>query len=118
MKRIALLNVDVISQRDLDRRIHMANRVFHFNMLDIDCTQGACKGSACPVNFSDEDTEYSQNMGCLPAPSDIIQMRAVEGVTWACHSDYTKPCVSGVRLLQALNLPYKVLQLRNEMDMW
>jgi len=118
MNKIKLLNVDVISQKDLDQRLHTANRVLHFSMGDIDCTKGACRGSACPVNFMDEDTEYSQNMGCLPSPADIIQMRAVEGITWACHSDYSKPCVSGVKLLKALNLPHKVLQLRNELDTW
>ena len=74
---------------------------------------GACKGHGCPVNYGDEDTEYSQNMGCLPTPYDTAKMRAVEGKTWSCHSDITKPCIGGLYLCKSLGLPTKVNELIN-----
>lgn len=109
MKTIPLLNVDVISEQQLGAAIERTS----FWLTDIDCTGGSCGGDACPVNFGNEDTEISQNYGCLPSPADIVEMRALHGLTWACHADVSKPCVSGVRLLKSLNLPFKVLQLES-----
>ena len=76
-------------------------------------TYGNCNGDGCPVNFGNEMTEYSQNMGCLPTPYDIAKMRAVEGKTWSCHADISKPCIGGIYLCKSLGLPTKVIELEN-----
>jgi len=107
--RIPVLNIDVVSREQLGKTLANAS----YWSLDVDCTKGACGGEACPVNYGNEATEMSQNYGCLPSPRDIIEMRALHGLTWACHDDTSKPCVSGVRLLKALKLPFKIHQLES-----
>lgn len=111
MNRIKLLEVDVISEDYLNHRL---SRESFWDMLDLDCTQGDCGGDGCPVNYGNETTEMSQNYGCLPDPSDIIKMRALDGATWGCHANPNKPCVSGVKLLKSLGLPYKVYDILKE----
>lgn len=110
MKRIPILNLDVVSKRFLEKRLEKQS----LWSLDLDCTKGACEGEGCPVNFGNETTEMVYNYGCLPTVPDIIEMRAINGLTWACHGDPTKPCVSGVRLLKNLGLPFKIHQLQSE----
>ena len=109
MRKISVLNIDVVAKDRLKKILSKAS----YWGLDIDCTKGACGGEACPVNYGNEATEVSQSYGCLPSPADIIEMRALRGLTWACHDDTSKPCVSGVRLLKALNLPFKIHQLES-----
>lgn len=109
MKKIDVLNVDVVSEDYLKHRL---SKESFWSMLDIDCTQGDCNGDGCPINYGNETTEISQNYGCLPDPVQIIKMRALEGLTWGCHDNPDKPCVSGVKLLKSLGLPYKVLELQ------
>lgn len=45
----------------------------------------------CPVAET-LDSEYVQNLGCLPCPYDIRQMLKEKRV-WMCHSNQAKPCV-------------------------
>lgn len=78
------------------------------------CTEGAC-----PFSFS-EESEYVQNLGCLPTPHEIVQMRVKYGKTWACHADYSKPCLGAIRYLRAAGQEYKVIddKLLNETSDW
>lgn len=62
---------------------------------------GSCPGAAS------HSSEYVQSMGCLPSLYDIVQMKVKHGKTWACHSDYTKPCIGAMRELKRRNLPHK-----------
>ncbi len=75
---------------------------------------GACSGHGCPVNYGNEMTEMSQNYGCLPSPYQIAKMKAVEGKTWACHADNTKPCLGGLHLCKAMGLSTKIEVLETE----
>lgn len=110
MKRIPTLTVDVVTEKHLKLKLSKAK----LWLMDFDCTHGACKGEGCPVNIGNEQTDLISNYGCLPEPIDIIKMRALDGLTWACHDDSSKPCISGIKLLKGLGLPYKVLTLRSE----
>lgn len=62
---------------------------------------------ACPFSFTD-DSEYVQNLGCLPSPYDIITMRK-NGKTWACHSNPNKPCLGALNYLKENGLDFKVV---------
>jgi len=64
--------------------------------------------SGCPFSFTDH-SEYVQNLGCLPTPYEIRNMRVEHGKTWACHSNPTKPCTGAIRWLKKEGLPHKVI---------
>lgn len=64
--------------------------------------------SACPFSFT-EMSESVQNLGCLPTPFEIRNMRVVHGKTWACHENPTKPCAGAIRWLKEEGLPYEVI---------
>lgn len=40
--------------------------------------------SACPFALTDE-SESVQNLGCLPTPGEILQMKRQCGHNWSCH---------------------------------
>ena len=60
--------------------------------------------SACPFSFT-EQSEYVQNLGCLPTPYEIRNMRVVHGKTWACHENPSKPCTGAINWLKSNDLP-------------
>lgn len=64
--------------------------------------------SACPFSFT-EQSEYVQNLGCLPTPYEIRNMRVVHGKTWACHENPSKPCTGAINWLKSNDLPYSVI---------
>ncbi len=75
--------------------------------------------SACP--FADSDTsDYVQNMGCLPSPYEIKNMRVFHGKTWACHEKPEQPCTGAIQYLKKQNLPYHVIDanLVTESSAW
>lgn len=45
----------------------------------------------CPFNRSDE-SEYVQELGCLPTPTEIISLKVATGHNWECHSRPEHPC--------------------------
>lgn len=75
--------------------------------------------SACPLAFTDRSEEV-QNLGCLPSPYEIVQMRVNHGKTWACHEDTSKPCAGAIQFLKKNGLPYKIVDkaLVTEKDDW
>lgn len=58
---------------------------------------GLCPGQCvtCPFAWN-EESEYVQNLGCLPTPFDIVEMKKQSGHNWACHSDESKKCAGYV----------------------
>lgn len=75
--------------------------------------------SACPFALTDQ-SEYVQNLGCLPGPWEIITMRVKHGKTWACHEDPSKPCVGAIQHLKREGHPHKVIDpvLVTESSAW
>lgn len=75
--------------------------------------------SACPFAFTDQ-SDMVQNLGCLPTPYDIRNMRVFHGKTWACHEDPSKPCVGAIRWLKERGLPHTIedQNLLTESDDW
>lgn len=80
-------------------------------------TKKECK--CCPFAFTDA-SEYVQNLGCLPSPGDIVDMRVNSGKTWSCHENTKKPCLGALTHLKDQGLPYKVIdtKLVTERDDW
>lgn len=76
-------------------------------------TIGSCPGAAS------HSSEYAQSLGCLPSLYDLVKMRTVHNKTWACHSDFTKPCLGVLRELKRRNLPHKpTAELLTLEDAW
>lgn len=78
-----------------------------------------CSKNGCPFAYTAE-SETIQNYGCLPTPSDIVNMRLKHGKTWACHSNPDKPCLGTLDFLKENNLPHEVIDnnLVTEEDNW
>ena len=56
---------------------------------------GGLKGScpACPFNDAfTEAAAYAQNLGCLPDPFYLIELKKRTGQNWACHDDEKRVC--------------------------
>lgn len=47
--------------------------------------------SSCPFAFTDE-SEYVQNLGCLPEPFELVEMKRKTGHNWSCHEEPRKLC--------------------------
>lgn len=47
--------------------------------------------NSCPFNCTDE-SDYAQNMGCLPDRKDIIKLKDQTVHNWACHSNPKRKC--------------------------
>lgn len=60
---------------------------------------------ACPFNFFSDQADYAQNMGCLPAPYDIIKEMKQTDKNWACHDNPEKICRGLVRYVNDMNKP-------------
>ena len=45
----------------------------------------------CPFGNNGE-SEHLQNIGCLPMPSDVFDMKETTGDNWACHNDSGTIC--------------------------
>jgi len=77
------------------------------------------RDSACPFAYT-EQSEYVQNLGCLPTPREIVVMRVEHNKTWACHEKPDQPCVGAIRRLKQLGLPYEVAdrELLTEQSPW
>lgn len=77
------------------------------------------KDSACPFAFTDR-SDSVQNLGCLPTPHDIRNMRVAHGKTWACHERPEKPCAGAILWLKDEGLPHKVIDpiLLTERSEW
>lgn len=75
--------------------------------------------SDCPFAYT-ESSEYAQNMGCLPTPYEIRNMRVNHGKSWACHKDPTKACTGAIKFLKEKGLPYKVIDVKlvTELEDW
>ena len=56
----------------------------------------------------------------MPTPYEIVQLRIKAGKTWACHSDYSKPCVGAIKYLKEHGLEYAVIdpKLVTDRDDW
>ena len=74
---------------------------------ELGCLQ-CYKNGACPFAFNDT-SEYVQNLGCLPTPYEIIQMRQKHGKTWACHDNPKKPCLGALEYMKKNRFEYKVI---------
>lgn len=62
-----------------------------------------CEG--CPFNFFSDKADYYQNLGCLPAPYDIIKDMKKEDKNWACHDKPDKICRGLVGYVHDMNKP-------------
>lgn len=74
---------------------------------------------SCPFSFTDE-SEYAQNLGCLPTPLEIVNMRQIHGKTWACHSDTSRPCAGAMEYMKEKGMKYKQIdpEMLNEESNW
>ncbi len=63
--------------------------------IELEDRLSAQKGTCVSCPFNDGYTHSAseaQNLGCLPSPYDIIQMKKASGQNWACHDDESKVC--------------------------
>lgn len=72
------------------------------------CTQ-CSKNGGCPFAFYTEESNYIQNLGCLPTPYEIISMRQKHNKTWACHNNPSKPCLGAINFQKEKGLPFDVV---------
>lgn len=61
---------------------------------------------ACPFACT-EESEYAQNLGCLPSPYEIRQIKLKTGKNWACHDDETRICAGYVEMARETGLDYR-----------
>lgn len=57
---------------------------------NVDHCNGMCPG--CPFNYYSEVAVQAQNWGCLPEPSDIMEITKKTRMHWSCHEKDGKLC--------------------------
>lgn len=69
--------------------------------------------TACPFNIGHRDCDEAYNLGCLPSPHEILELKRTTGNNWACHSDPTRICAGLVKHSKSenLNLDFKTGKL-------
>lgn len=84
------------------------------------CVKVCHEDGACPFAFFSDLSDYAQNMGYLPTPNEIRNMRVNHGKTWACHDKPDTPCVGSIKWLKEQGLPYEVIDpiLLTEKSRW
>jgi hypothetical protein len=60
----------------------------------------------CPFNIN-EISEQAQNLGCLPAPFEILAIKRDHGYNWECHEGTGIICGGYVAVCRDENLDYK-----------
>jgi hypothetical protein len=76
----------------------MKNKTYE-RSAEVNCS--TCNG--CPCSYT-EESEYAQNMGCLPDHNTLVERYLKGEGIWACHSDATKPCGGLIQILKNNNI--------------
>lgn len=79
----------------------------HHTIQELEDKLSARKGTCVSCPFNDGFTfsaSEAQNLGCLPTPYDIIQMKKSSGQNWACHDDETTLCAGLCHQAKEANL--------------
>lgn len=63
--------------------------------------------SGCPFNYGNPTSEVAQNLGCLPTPWEIMDIKRNSNKNWSCHEDETKLCPGFIERAKELKLNYK-----------
>lgn len=66
-----------------------------------------CSNIGCCPGAESYGAHLAQGYGCLPTLFDTVQMRVKHGKTWACHNDYSKPCLGALKELRRRGLNAK-----------
>ena len=74
------------------------------------CEHG-CNG--CPFNFFSEESNYAQNMGCLPTPYEVKEIYDQLDGVWGCHETSEedgnlKPCIGFINWMKEKGTLIKV----------
>lgn len=62
---------------------------------------------ACPFNIN-EVSETAYNLGCLPAPYEIIKIKTQYNLNWECHNGTGKICGGFVAVCKDESIDYTV----------
>lgn len=61
---------------------------------------------ACPFNCT-EQQEMAYNLGCLPSPSEIMQLCKETNLNWSCHEQDGKLCTGFVAVSLDMGYDFK-----------
>lgn len=61
---------------------------------------------ACPFAMT-EESEYANNLGCLPSVYDIFQLMRKHNSNWSCHEDDKKLCSGYIATCRDENIKFK-----------
>jgi hypothetical protein len=66
----------------------------------------SCKDecTACPFNIGHPECDAAYNLGCLPTPHEVIELKKTTGNNWACHSKPDQVCAGMVRWAKSQDL--------------
>lgn len=65
---------------------------------------------ACPFNMTEEQ-EMAYNLGCLPTPSEILEMCQEHRLSWSCHGQDGKLCAGFVAVCRDEGISLKGMEL-------